>query len=135
MSIYKERAEKLRACTERHYNCAQSVLVPFSDVLKTDEETLYRVGANFGSGMRIGATCGAITGALMVLGLAGVNDPAVLQKMYGEVRNNHEGLLNCSDLLRVNKEKGGDKKVHCDDMVYELLEVTEGILREHGVIV
>ncbi|MBE5996929.1 MAG: C_GCAxxG_C_C family protein [Lachnospiraceae bacterium] len=129
-----ERAEKLRACTERHYNCAQSVLVPFADVLGTDGEILYRVGANFGSGMRVGSVCGAVTGALMVLGLAGVNDSAALQTLYGEVREKHDGLMNCSDLLRVNKEKGGDRKVHCDDMVYELLAVTEEILRERGII-
>jgi len=134
MSIYMERAEKLRACTERHYNCAQSVLVPFADVLGTDGEILYRVGANFGSGMRVGSVCGAVTGALMVLGLAGVNDSAALQTLYGEVREKHDGLMNCSDLLRVNKEKGGDRKVHCDDMVYELLAVTEEILRERGII-
>ena len=134
MSIYMERAEKLRACTERHYNCAQSVLVPFADVLGTDGEILYRVGANFGSGMRVGSVCGAVTGALMVLGLAGVNDAAALQTLYGEVREKHDGLMNCSDLLRVNKEKGGDRKVHCDDMVYELLAVTEEILRERGII-
>ena len=134
MSIYMDRAEKLRACTERHYNCAQSVLVPFADVLGMEEETLYRVGANFGSGMRVGSVCGAVTGALMVLGLAGVNDAAALQTLYGEVREKHDGLMNCSDLLRVNKEKGGDRKVHCDDMVYELLAVTEEILRERGII-
>ena len=84
--------------------------------------------------MRMGATCGAITGALMVLGLAGADDSAALQKLYGTLRENHDGLMNCADLLRVNKEKGGEKKKHCDDMVYECTALAEEILRERNII-
>ena len=134
VSKYMERAEKLRACEERHYNCAQSVLVPFADVLGIDEETLYKAGANFGGGMKIGATCGAVTGALMTLGLAGADDAGTVQRVFREVREKHDGLTDCKDLLRVNKEKGGDRHVHCSNMVYELLEVTEKILKERGIL-
>ena len=66
-----EETEALRARTDVHYNCCQSVLVPFADLCGLDKETAFRLGANFGSGMRHGSTCGAVTGALMVLGLAG----------------------------------------------------------------
>ena len=134
MSIYLERAKGLRISETRHYNCAQSVLVPFADVLGMEEEKLYNLGTHFGSGMRMGATCGAITGALMVLGLAGADDSAALQKLYGTLRENHDGLMNCADLLRVNKEKGGEKKKHCDDMVYECTALAEEILRERNII-
>ena len=66
-----EETEALRARTDVHYNCCQSVLVPFADLCGLDKETAFKLGANFGSGMRHGSTCGAVTGALMVLGLAG----------------------------------------------------------------
>ena len=42
MSIYMDRAKKVRAITERHYNCAQSVLVAFHDVIGLDEEQAYQ---------------------------------------------------------------------------------------------
>lgn len=34
-----------------------------------DRETALKLGAGFGSGMGMGETCGAVTGALMVIGL------------------------------------------------------------------
>ena len=52
------------------YNCAQSVLISFIDLLKTDHENAKNVASGFGAGMgRLQGTCGAITGAYMVFGL------------------------------------------------------------------
>ena len=133
-SRFLEKAKQLRAITEIHYNCAQSVTVPFAEVVGLDEDTMYRMGANFGGGMKMAATCGAVTGALMVLGLAGLDEVAMLKEIYKKVRDNHEGYLDCADLLRINAEKGLPKKPHCDAMVYELVEITEELLRRYGRI-
>ena len=67
------RAEALRRDWTRHYNCAQSVLIPFAEAGGLDEETAFRLAANFGGGMKRASVCGAITGGLMVLGLFGVD--------------------------------------------------------------
>lgn len=134
MSIYLDKAKELRGITDVHYNCAQSVLIPFADAVGISPDTAYRVAADFGGGMKMGSVCGAVTGALMVLGLAGIEDPSVLQKLYRRVKDKHEGYLDCQNLLRMNSEKGLPKKPHCDDMVYELTEITEEILREAGKI-
>ncbi len=132
MSKYLDRARELRACTTTHYNCAQSVLLPFAQDAGLTEEQALRVSANFGSGMKMAATCGAITGGLMALGLFGVEDGAAIGGYYRILRERHNGLLDCADLLRVNKEQGRPKKPHCDDMVYECVELVETILRENG---
>ena len=134
MSKFMDRAVELRAITEKHYNCAQAVMVPFADVLGMDEETLYKMGANFGGGMKMAATCGTVTGALMVMGLAGIDEVPELQKLYKTVKDKHDGYLNCVDLLRVMAEKGQQKKAHCDGMVFEMVETMEKLLREKGVI-
>ena len=84
--------------------------------------------------MKMAATCGAITGGLMVLGLCGIDDGQTINDYYARLRNNHDGFLNCADLLRINKERGGARKPHCDGMVYECVEIVEEILRDHGVI-
>lgn len=42
--------------------------------------------------------------------------------------DNHDGLINCVDLLRVNKEKGGVKKLHCDGMIKEAIEIIDDIV-------
>ncbi len=134
MSKYLDKAKELRACTERHYNCAQGVVCCFAEDLGVPEDMAYRLAANFGGGMKMGATCGAVTGCLMTLGIAGIKDVSVLHDVYRQVKENHEGYLNCADLLRLNAERGGDKPVHCNNMVFELTEITEDILRKQGKI-
>ena len=109
-----EETEALRARTDVHYNCCQSVLVPF------------KLGANFGSGMRHGSTCGAVTGALMVLGLAGkgADEATALMRRFREKNQ----VLDCANLLRLAKERGEERKCHCDRMVYEAVELLEELL-------
>ena len=67
---HMERARVLRASVEVHYNCCQSVLLPFAQELGISEEQAMAIGAHFGSGMRHGGTCGALSGGMMVLGRA-----------------------------------------------------------------
>ena len=132
MSRYLDRSREIRAITDIHYNCAQGVVVPFAADAGTDEETVYKLAANFGAGMKMGSVCGAVTGALMVLGLFGVDDPQTVSQLYRTVRGAHEGCLECRELLKINAEKGCPKKVHCDGMVFECVQLVEAILREHG---
>ncbi len=108
MGKYLERAKELRASNERHYNCTQAVVMPFSELLGIDEETAFRLGSNFGSGMRTGSVCGAITGGLMVLGMLGKDKPSDATGFIRRIRDNHEGRTMCADLLRVNAQRGGN---------------------------
>ncbi len=132
MSIFMTRAHALRARTDIHYNCAQAVLVSFAPEAGLTEAQAMGVAANFGSGMKMAATCGAITGGLMVLGCFGVESPRVIGGYYRTLRERHADCLNCADLLRMNKEQGREKKPHCDDMVYECVELVEQILTAEG---
>ena len=60
----------LRLFNEQNRNCAQSVLAAHGPDLGLDETSCLRVSACFGAGLgRLGLTCGAVTGACMVLGL------------------------------------------------------------------
>jgi C_GCAxxG_C_C family probable redox protein len=52
------------------FNCSQAVLSSYSDVLSFDKELALSVSCGFGAGMgRLQGTCGAVTGAYMVLGI------------------------------------------------------------------
>lgn len=123
-----EQAKALRADQEVHYNCCQSVLAPFCDACGLDRATACRLGAHFGSGMRHGGTCGAVTGALMVLGMAGKDDRAARAVLDG-IRGRH-GALNCAQLLARAKEEGVERKAHCDAMIYQAVELVEELLAE-----
>ena len=67
----QEHVSALRADTTVHYNCCQSVLIHFARECGLSPEAANALGSNFGAGMRRGATCCAVTGALMVLGKIG----------------------------------------------------------------
>ena len=134
MSKYLERAKVLRAIVTPHYNCCQSVVLPFAPDAGMTEEDAYRMAYHFAAGMRMGGTCGAVTGGLMVLGLFGVDDPEVIADYYARYKARHNDMMNCADLLRVNAEAGREKKPHCDALVFELVTLVETILREQGKI-
>ncbi|MGA2258902.1 MAG: C-GCAxxG-C-C family protein [Thermoguttaceae bacterium] len=52
------------------FNCSQAVLSAYAGQLGLDEETAAKIASGFGGGMgRMADTCGAVTGAYMVLGL------------------------------------------------------------------
>jgi C_GCAxxG_C_C family probable redox protein len=60
--IAKEKFETL--------NCNQAVLVTWGPGFGLSEELCIKTGLSFGGGMgRLGKTCGAVTGAFMVIGL------------------------------------------------------------------
>lgn len=62
--------ERAASCFEEGFSCAQAVLATYGPQFGLDRETALRVSGAFGGGMaRMGQTCGAVTGALMVIGL------------------------------------------------------------------
>ena len=134
MSKYLERAKEIRAIVEPHHNCAQSVLMSYNKDAGVSDELAYKMGACFGLGMKSGETCGVVTGALMVLGLFGVDDNETTKHLVDFFKGKHDGMINCADLLRVNAEHGGERKPHCDALVYEMVDYVEGILKEKGKI-
>lgn len=50
-------------------DCSQAVFAEFAPQFGIDRATALKISANFGGGMWEGATCGAVVGALMALGL------------------------------------------------------------------
>lgn len=119
----KERAAQLRNDPNVHYNCAQSVLIPFAEELGMTTEQAAAIGAHFGGGMRAGATCGAVTGALMALGLLGKGQEEA-QAFWREFKEQADAL-DCAELLRIAKENGKEKKPHCDDLVFKAVALVE----------
>ena len=118
--------ENLRSCTERHYNCAQSLLVPFRDVTGLSREESDRLGNLFGSGMHHGGVCGTITAATMILSLAGFGKETSTAMMR-EFKEKH-GSLQCRDLLAASARNGIQRKPHCDALVYEITKYLDGVL-------
>ena len=104
------RTEKALSYYSSGFNCAQSVIATFSDLMGIDEETALRLSSGFGGGMgRMQGTCGAVTGAFMVIGyLRGKykqgDDEAkeitnhLIQEFAKEFAEEH-GSINCKALI------------------------------------
>lgn len=99
------------------YNCPQSVVHAFDDVLQKngiDVEAALRLASPFGGGMgRMREVCGAVSGMFMILGLLeGYSDPAAFdakadlyataQELAAAFREEH-GTILCRELLGLQK--------------------------------
>ena len=94
------------------YNCSQSIVSAYAEQFGLDEETAMKIAAGFGGGMgRLGRTCGAVTGALMVLGLRygrSSPDQAAKERVYARIQefverfNARNSSLTCKGLLGVD---------------------------------
>ncbi|MBQ8910903.1 MAG: C_GCAxxG_C_C family protein [Oscillospiraceae bacterium] len=93
------------------YNCAQAVLLAFSDVVGLDEKTCAKLSSSFGGGMgRMREVCGAVSGMLMVAGLLygydGPEEGQVKKEHYARVQELAEefraeaGSIICREILK-----------------------------------
>lgn len=105
-----ERSESAVRYFSEGLLCSQAIVLTFGTELGIDDETAIKIARPFGSGMsRMCETCGAVTGAYMVLGLSRreENEKEAKEKTYELCREfsrrfkeingstNCERLLNC----------------------------------------
>ncbi|MFA4825775.1 MAG: C-GCAxxG-C-C family protein [Methanoregula sp.] len=92
------------------FTCSSAVFSAFSDELGLDGDTAKKIACGFGAGIsRTGNICGAVSGAIMVIGLKYgktlEGDDAATEKTRALVRQFiHEfieknGSINCTELL------------------------------------
>lgn len=121
------RAEQAVAYKHSGSNCCQAVLMAAADALPLEMETLRRLGAAFGSGMGcLEATCGALCGAEMALGLLqyqGVpirrEAASLLQRFAAET-----GATKCADLKGVGR---GAPLCTCEDCIRVAVQALEAL--------
>lgn len=125
----EDRAAKAESYFTEGYNCAQSVVLAFADLLGTDEETLKAVAAPFGGGMgRLREVCGAVSGMFMVAGLAlradtlDRNDKNALYALEREMARlfaEQTGSIVCRELLlsRPHGDTHNSMKPECRKLV------------------
>ena len=118
-----EKARELRARTDVHFNCCQSVLAAFAEDMGLTEEQAFNLGANFGSGMRCGSACGALTGGLMVLGMTHY-PPEEADSFRKQFLEEH-GEIDCAALLKKAHEAGIPRKEYCDGLVFDVVRMLE----------
>ena len=134
-------------CFEEGFSCSQSVLGSYCERYGLPRETALRPADAFGGGMGgLGRTCGAVTGALMVIGLAHGRTAAadtaaklathqLVQRFVAQFEARH-GSTVCRELLgcdidtpekaRAAREAG--RFTVCVGLVRSAAELLEGVL-------
>ena len=67
----------------------------------------------------------------MILGAKGIDSPVKVNAFIKTISNHHQGLINCTDLLKENAKNGGQKKPHCDGMIQEVIELIDQMVEEN----
>jgi C_GCAxxG_C_C family probable redox protein len=104
------KSDEALASFMSRFTCSSAVFSTFSDELGLDPDTAKKIACGFGAGVsKTGNICGAVSGALMVIGLkygkTEANDEAATEKTRALVRKFiHEfaeknGSVNCTELL------------------------------------
>ena len=144
------KTDKALSLFSNNFNCSQAVFTAFATDFGIDEELALKLGTSFGGGARNGEICGAVSGALLVLGVkyghynAADNEQkshayqiAVdYTKRFKEVN----GSIVCRDLLGYDltnpdemaciKEKELFTDI-CPKMVKSAVEILESVLAEY----
>ena len=105
------------------------IAAAIAEELGMDHETAYRLAAHFGGGMRRQATCGAVTGALMALGLLGRGEEPIAVDFQERFRR-EAGSLDCGDLVQAALDRGEEKKPSCDRLIALAVDMVEDFARE-----
>ena len=133
----------------RNFNCTQGVFTTYAIEHGFDEKLALKLATNFGGGARKGEMCGAVSGALMVLGLLyghseseAPDTKARAYAMSEEYMNRfirRNGSVVCRELLGYDLSKSEEKAVilekdlfHtvCPDLIRSAVEILDEMIEE-----
>lgn len=136
---------------DKGFNCSQSVVAAFADLTGLSLQESCNISGGFGAGAGTGELCGAVTGAIMTLGLmtpVDMDDPVgskkrtvALAKDFQKRFSERFGALRCGDLLKnkaVPTEENAPAAVrlgitgHCSVMIVTAVEVVEEMLTDRN---
>lgn len=141
----KSRANQARECFNSGFYCSQALLSTYCEDLGLDKEIALKLSCGLAAGMaRLSSTCGAVSGAYLVIGLKHgnnlPNDAAAREKTFALVQefdkrfSAKHGSTNCRELLGVDLRYGEraliDERVEalCANLVEDAAEILEAVL-------
>ncbi len=139
------RADEAIQCFDQGFNCAQAVFSTYCEQLGVDKKTALKISCGFGAGMgRLGETCGAVSGAYLLIGLkhgkCDKDDTQSKEKTYELVQafnsrfKQRNGTTICRELIKADFLTGDQQlaaaqvKAVCPGLVRDACEIVEEIL-------
>lgn len=135
MSARQNHAMELH---EKGYNCAQAVACSFCKDFGVEEEEMFRIAEGFGFGMGMMEMCGALSGMMMIMGLAGSvgnpeKGPITKGRTYKTVKNHVLKFKEKNGSYLCRELKGVDTGVvlcSCPQRIRDAVALTEEYLKE-----
>jgi len=141
------RVEDAVNCFCRGAACSQAILGTYGPPVGLPREQAMKLASGFAGGMRLAQTCGAVTGAFMVLGLKlagpdcdqrdGRNDVyAAIRDFAARFQQRNHSVV-CKELLGcdISTPEGADRakreglfRTICPNLVQAAAEILEGML-------
>lgn len=134
------------------YNCTQSVVLAFEDMIPFEKEALLRMVSPLGGGMgRLREVCGSVSGMFLVLGMVcGYSDPKAVQEkkeLYAKVQQlagkfeEQNGSIVCRELLGLSEKRQEPipeartaeyyKKRPCPELIGMAAQIMDDFIREN----
>ncbi|MCR5279857.1 MAG: C-GCAxxG-C-C family protein [Lachnospiraceae bacterium] len=148
------RREAAMANFMEGYNCSQSLVLAFADMIPVDKATLSKMASSFGGGMgRLREVCGSVSGMFTVVGLLyGYDGPetgqvkadhyARIQELAHRFEETH-GSIVCRELLGLSvhhdvpvpeaRTSEYYKKRPCPEIIGDAAEILEEYIKENPV--
>ena len=135
MSARQNHAMELH---EKGYNCAQAVACSFCKDFGVEEEEMFRIAEGFGFGMGMMEMCGALSGMMMIMGLAGSvgnpeKGPITKGRTYKTVKNHVLKFKEKNGSYLCRELKGVDTGVvlcSCPQCIRDAVALTGEYLKE-----
>lgn len=140
--------EKSQEYFKKGFNCSQAVFTTFAVELGMSEEMALKVATQFGGGARKGEMCGAVSGALMVLGMkyghyheGALEEKAKAYRIAEDFMNRFmekNGTVVCRELLGYDLTRPEDMdkikelnlfQITCPKMIQCATEIVEEMLK------
>ncbi len=118
--------EKATEFHRRGLNCAQSVLCACEEYTGLDEKTATAISSGFGGGVRTGEICGAISGAVMCLGMASQEAGGKTAKLTKDCVNTFKEKYGCVRCIELKKAG-----ISCAELIEFGAELAEKMMIEN----
>ena len=143
----KSKTNEAVDCFNSGFSCSQALLSTYCEDLGLDKETALKLSCGLAAGMaRLSNTCGAVTGAYLVIGLKYgkylLEDNESKEKTFELIQEfdkrfiEKHGTTNCKELLGVDLRHGEKDyasqqvKALCHGFVKDAAEILESVLQQ-----
>lgn len=121
-----------------HYNCAEALLMAANEKYNLGlDDRIIKAACPFGGGMQSERTCGALTGALNVLGIMLVEDrPSTNAKMKEKTKELIEefiekfGSIDCASIKKIHRTEAEG----CLRVKMGAAELFESVVKNDGIL-